>query len=307
MQVRFSGAVPGSSHGYDVTNPLKFNPEIGTNEQFEHIFNNLQSAGIGWIQDIVPNHMAFHPGNPWLMDVLEKGKLSAYSGYFDIDWEHPAFQHKLIVPILGKSCDMAVHDGEIQLKWENGGLSIRYYDFNLPVSGESFHDLLDENKILEGSYFIGQGIANEEFKSDQAFHGFGWSNSRERFQAIYETDNSFKTMIDDMCTAINSNSTKMLELLSRQHYTLTHWQESENQLNYRRFFTINGLISLSMDKPNVFEDYHAFIHEKVSSGKFQGLRIDHIDGAEVSAALFRNAEGKNGRRNLHRGRKNPQS
>lgn len=287
-------AVPGSTHGYDVTNPLNFNPEIGTNEQFDSITQTLRLAGIGWIQDIVPNHMAFHPGNPWLMDVLEKGKLSAYSGYFDIDWNHPEFQNKLIVPILGKSCEQAVNDGEIQLKWENGGLLIRYYDFTLPVSGESFHELLEQNKVLEGSYFVGQGIANDEFKSDRAFHGFGWSNSRERFQAIYETDNSFESMIDEMCARINTNSQEMLELLSGQHYVLTHWQEAEKRLNYRRFFTINGLISLSMDKPKVFEDYHAFIHENVAAGKFQGLRIDHIDGLKCPQLYFEMLRSKMG-------------
>src|SRR6478752_4204828 len=67
-------STPGSIHGYDVLDPLEINPEIGTKEQLESLSNQLKENEIGWIQDIVPNHMAFSTGNAWLMDVLEKGK-----------------------------------------------------------------------------------------------------------------------------------------------------------------------------------------------------------------------------------------
>src|SRR5690349_20330567 len=72
----------GSVHGYDVLNPLSINPEIGTKEQFEKIAGQLKENGIGWLQDIVPNHMAFSTANKWLMDVLEKEKHSPYASFF---------------------------------------------------------------------------------------------------------------------------------------------------------------------------------------------------------------------------------
>src|SRR6187402_43482 len=71
-------AVPGSMHGYDGIDPLAINPEIGTITQLRNINQKLKAKNIGWIQDIVPNHMAFDPGNKWLMDLLEKGPGSAY-------------------------------------------------------------------------------------------------------------------------------------------------------------------------------------------------------------------------------------
>ncbi len=71
-------ATPGSEHGYDVINPAEFNPEITSKKEFIRINGLLQKENIGWLQDIVPNHMAFHPGNSWLMDVLEKGTLSDF-------------------------------------------------------------------------------------------------------------------------------------------------------------------------------------------------------------------------------------
>lgn len=287
-------AVPGSNHGYDVTDASVFNPEIGTSEEFEEISRILKSENIGWIQDIVPNHMAFHPDNHWLMDVLEKGKQSAYAHYFDIDWEHPNFTGRLMVPVLGKKLEQAVSDGEIKLCWNNGGFFISYYDFHIPISGDSFHNLLDKYKNLEESFYVGQGIAKNEFKAESAFSGFGWSNSRERFQAIYETDNSFETLVENICKDVNNDKAQLRDLLNEQHYTLTHWQDVEDHLNYRRFFTINGLISLSMERNEVFEDYHQFIHEKVKEGKFQGLRIDHIDGLKAPSLYFEKLRAKMG-------------
>lgn len=288
------GAVPGSNHGYDVVNTHVFNKEIGTDEEFEDISRYLKTKNTGWIQDIVPNHMAFHPANGWLMDVLEKGRQSAYAGYFDIDWDHPVFKNKVMVPVLGKTPEQAIIDDEIKLIWKNGGFFITYFDFHIPVSGESFHELLEENKVMEDSYYVGQGIENADYRNDPAFRGFGWSNSRERLQAIYETDNSFESFINHICEEINADKAKMSDLLSGQHFVLTYWQDVEKHLNYRRFFTINGLISLSMEKLQVFDDYHAFIHQKVQSGSFDGLRIDHIDGLKDPNMYFERLRAKMG-------------
>ncbi|HZY80104.1 MAG TPA: malto-oligosyltrehalose synthase [Cyclobacteriaceae bacterium] len=76
-------ATPGSLHGYDIVDPLTINPEIGTEEDLVRIAQKLEAQGIGWIQDIVPNHMAFHDDNVWLKDVLEKKGSSEYAEYFD--------------------------------------------------------------------------------------------------------------------------------------------------------------------------------------------------------------------------------
>src|SRR4051812_41861908 len=58
-------AVPGSTHGYDGVNPSVINPEIGTLEELKNISRQLKESGISWLQDIVPNHMAFHQENEW--------------------------------------------------------------------------------------------------------------------------------------------------------------------------------------------------------------------------------------------------
>lgn len=78
-------ASPGSMHGYDVTEPHQINPAIGTLEQLREIRKLLQEKDMNWLQDIVPNHMAFHMSNHRLYDVMERGPLSPYYEYSDID------------------------------------------------------------------------------------------------------------------------------------------------------------------------------------------------------------------------------
>ncbi len=76
----------GSPHGYDVTDPTRLNPELGTETDFGALAGELGKQGMGMLLDIVPNHMAASPENPWWTDVLENGKESPYAGFFDTDW-----------------------------------------------------------------------------------------------------------------------------------------------------------------------------------------------------------------------------
>lgn len=50
---------------------------------------SCKELGLGWIQDIVPNHMAVSGNNGMLVDVLENGESSRYINFFDIEWNHP--------------------------------------------------------------------------------------------------------------------------------------------------------------------------------------------------------------------------
>src|SRR5690606_32921364 len=74
-------ATPGSKHGYDVRNPLEVNREIASGVKFKSLTADFKSCGIGWVQDIVPNHMVYNEHNDWLWDVLEKGPYSLYASW----------------------------------------------------------------------------------------------------------------------------------------------------------------------------------------------------------------------------------
>ncbi|OWK69686.1 malto-oligosyltrehalose synthase [Pedobacter sp. AJM] len=139
---------PGSMHGYDTINPHKINPEIGTEAELYQLSADLKAAGMGWLQDIVPNHMAFHTGNAWLMDVLKNGKKSAYSSFFDIDFSH---ETKLMVPFLGEDLNDAIANGALQLTAENGEYYLCYGGTNWPVSEATKQNLQRKNSSLINS------------------------------------------------------------------------------------------------------------------------------------------------------------
>jgi maltooligosyltrehalose synthase len=103
-------ATPGSTHGYDGTDPNKINPEIGTIEQLYNISSTLQQAKMYWLQDIVPNHLAYHQQNKWLMDVLKNGRSSEFAPFFDIIWDHPDYHGRLMVPFPGSELEKFLTD-----------------------------------------------------------------------------------------------------------------------------------------------------------------------------------------------------
>ena len=75
----FLMAKPGSTHGYDVTNHTRLNPELGNAEDFSAFTERLRQRGMGLIADVVPNHMCIEdPSNGWWWDVLENGPAFSF-------------------------------------------------------------------------------------------------------------------------------------------------------------------------------------------------------------------------------------
>jgi (1->4)-alpha-D-glucan 1-alpha-D-glucosylmutase len=130
----------GSNHGYDVVDPLEINPELGGRAGLEALSAALKARGMGWVQDIVPNHMAVANGNRLLMDVLENGPDSRYYDFFDIDWNHPyeTIKGRLLMPFLGRLYGECLEAGELVLHYGEDGLSVGYYDFRFPLRIESY-------------------------------------------------------------------------------------------------------------------------------------------------------------------------
>ena len=62
-------ARPGSPHGYDVVDPTRLNPELGSDEDFDHLAAALAANNMGLLLDIVPNHMSASVDNHWWRDV----------------------------------------------------------------------------------------------------------------------------------------------------------------------------------------------------------------------------------------------
>jgi maltooligosyltrehalose synthase len=187
---------PGSMHGYDIADPHSLNPEIGTYEEFVEIIRELKIKKTGWIQDIVPNHMAFHMNNRWLMDVLENGKSSKYAGFFDIDFSHPLYKDKLIVPLLAKKLKDTIKSSEITVDWMNGSFIFRYYDYYFPFNFESFRQIIVKNLASTPAAFhkIWYDFALD-FKKD--FLQTVWPELKEKIEKIRIRSSSFRKVVDN--------------------------------------------------------------------------------------------------------------
>ena len=289
----------GSLHGYDVVDQNKLNAELGSQEDFERLIGEVKSKKMNWIQDIVPNHMAYDSQNKMLMDVLENGSSSEYFYFFDIEWNHPyeSLRGKLLAPFLGKLYGDALESGEIVLKYEEDGFTVNYYDIRLPLKIESYVNILTYRlNILKNRL----GDENPDFIN---LLGILYSlknlpvlgaNSGERYDQIrfikkilwelYTRNAEIKRFLDENVRIFNGEKGKpasfnmLHDLLSEQNFRLCFWKVATEEINYRRFFNINELISLRMEDESVFNYTHSLVLRLVKQGVFSGLRIDHIDG-----------------------------
>ena len=273
----------GSGHGYDVAEAHLVGPEIGTIEELEQLAEELKHYNMGWLQDIVPNHMVFHPENTWLMDVLEKGQKSNYASFFDINFAHPEFEGKLMVPFLGEPLEKILQQNQLQLTFTENGFHVCYSDTHYPASISLYEPIL---QALQGK--IQDSGASEKLKNrnDHLLQVLAsdkldlplWQQIKYNLHQTITQDQNLKKALEETLNYFNNNTQKLHELLNLQFYRLWFWQESEKRINYRRFFTVNELICLAIERPEVFGYYHRFIKQLTGQGIFQGLRVDHIDG-----------------------------
>ncbi len=71
---------------------------------------------------------------------------------------------------------------------------------------------------------------------------------------------------------------RLAALLARQHYRLAWWRAANDEINWRRFFDINELIGVRVEREDVFEATHATLLRLYGEGLIDGVRVDHIDG-----------------------------
>ncbi|MCH8158124.1 MAG: malto-oligosyltrehalose synthase, partial [Nitrospinae bacterium] len=76
------------------------------------------------------------------------------------------------------------------------------------------------------------------------------------------------------------------ELLERQFYHLVCWKAAAGKINYRRFFDVNDLAGLRVERPEVFAAVHELILNLIGDGKISGLRLDHVDGLFDPSGYF---------------------
>jgi len=277
-------ARPGSTHGYDIVNHNRLNPEIGGEEDFGVLVDAMRRHSIGLILDFVPNHMGIGGDNPWWLDVLEWGLESPFAEYFDINWNavRPDLQGRVLLPVLGQQYGVVLENGEIDLRFDaqEGNFSAWYFDHRFPISPRSYPQILREG-----------GEALGELVRDFA------AIPRQAAKAAHERGAQLKQRLADragdpvvanaVAAALRrfagrpgqpASFRRLHRLLDVQAYRIADWRVAAEEINYRRFFNINELAGLRMELPELFEEAHRLVDELIRRGDVQGLRIDHIDG-----------------------------
>ncbi len=283
----------GSSHGYDIADPLRVNSELGTEQDFDEMADKLSHYGMGLLLDTVPNHMAASSENPWWLDVLENGQSSAYACYFDIDW-HPATtkgaelqENRVLLPVLGSPYGDVLTSGQLSLKIEDTGISVRYFDRRMPLDPKSYSLILqrclDQTPGLPALPEILQQLDALPHRDDlDSAHiqerRRQKDQVKENLWRAYQDNAEVKHAVDDALVFFAGSVDDLDRLLSLQAYRLAYWKIGYEEINYRRFFDINDLVGLRIELPEVFENRNQKTAELVRSGKVTGLRIDHIDG-----------------------------
>jgi (1->4)-alpha-D-glucan 1-alpha-D-glucosylmutase len=229
----------GSEHGYDVIDPTRINPELGTEADLRALADDLHARSMGILLDIVPNHMSTDAENPYWDDVLMRGERSRYARWFDIAWASDSSgRRKLVLPMLGDELEPALARGEFSVTLHEGRTPrVSYFSHSFPLDPTSLPPELQlaQTDPEEASELVGL---------------YSGAKAKDRLAA----------------------------LLALQHYRLEFWRRGISEINYRRFFDVNELAAVRIQDPEVFAATQAYVLGLIRDGVIDGLRVDHIDG-----------------------------
>jgi (1->4)-alpha-D-glucan 1-alpha-D-glucosylmutase len=278
-------ARPGSDHGYDLVDPRRLNPELGTEDAFRAFGAALGAHDMGHIVDFVPNHMAASPLNLWWHDVLENGRASIYTDTFDIEWSPPkeALRDKVLLPVLGAQYGEVLEKGELAVHREGGAFVIRYAEHAFPVDPASIAPLL--TRAAETLDLPAEDPSRQELESITS--GLGRLEPSERARekevlrrrlAALAEDPRLAGAIDAEVARTNADIDALDALIVAQRYRLAYWRVATEEINYRRFFDINELAAIRMEAEPVFATMHEKLLSLIAEGLLDGVRLDHVDG-----------------------------
>ncbi|WP_263371609.1 malto-oligosyltrehalose synthase [Granulicella cerasi] len=289
-------AAPGSMHGYDVVDHRRVNEEVGGEEGHERFCSALKDAGLGQVLDIVPNHMSLARQNKYWWDVLENGTNSRYASFFDVDWNSPEerLRDKVLVPILGDQYGRVLKSGDIRIVRMGASFTVMVYDQELPVAPQTLAPLLSRAADYARSDMLNFLAASFARLPQAEFWDRRLILARHRDRNVLlkllerlcaEEDNVCQA-IDRTVKEFNANADDLDAFLAAQNYRLAFWKAADQQLGYRRFFDVNTLIGLRVEREHVFDETHALIIKWLKAGVLDGVRIDHPDGLRDPKQYF---------------------
>jgi (1->4)-alpha-D-glucan 1-alpha-D-glucosylmutase len=290
----------GSQHGYDVVDPSVLAPALGDEHELERLVGELQAHAMGLVLDIVPNHMAASRENWRWEDVLAHGPASPYARWFDIEWRvgERGLHRRVLLPVLGDALQRVLRRGELTLALEQGALRLRYWERSFPLDPASYPIVLAAalaacqaelgpdhpgSQELAAIVTVLERVPRRSARAPRALArrrrlaGEGLRRLRKLSALVPEARRRIERAAATWSEG-DVGPEKMEALVDVQAYRLVHWRRAAREINYRRFFDVNDLVSLHMEDPEVFAGSHALALDWVRSGWIQGFRVDHPDG-----------------------------
>ncbi len=230
-------------------------------------------------------------------DVLENGANSRYASFFDIDWNpsEERLRDKVLVPVLPDQYGRVLSEGGIKLTREGSVFTVEAAGQILPVAPETLTTLLSRAADYAGSDTL-NFLADSYGRLPSAE-----PNARKVMIARHRDKVVLNKLLDRFCSEddrvceaidravreLNKDPDAFDAFLSQQNYRLAYWKTADQQLGYRRFFDVNTLIGLRVEREHVFDETHALIVSWLKSGVLDGVRVDHPDGLRDPLEYFR--------------------
>ena len=303
----------GTIVGYDIVDPARLNPEIGTEAAYNRLIRELQKRKMGQILDIVPNHMYVgSEDNAWWLDVLENGPSSPYALFFDIDWNpvKRELKNKVLIPVLGEQYGTVLERQELKLIFEKGAFFLYCYDRKLPMLPETYVDILKHRiekletllpiddpslvkllSIMTALSCLPSYTEREQSKLAERIREK--EIIKKRLYKLHKESRAIRDFIDENVRIFNGTKKEphsfdlLNDLLGKQVWRLSYWRVAAEEINYRRFFDINSLAAIRMEDPVVFKKAHELVLKLIGEGKVTGLRVDHPDGLYDPSEYFK--------------------
>ena len=289
-------AAPESMHGYDVVDHQRVNEELGGAEAHGRFSQTLGENGLGQVLDIVPNHMAIGSRNRFWWDVLENGAASRYASFFDIDWmpQEERLRDKVLVPVLAEQYGRVLEAGGIQVKRTDSRFVVEAAGQTLPVAPTSMPAILGKAAIYANSDALSFAAASFGRLPNPSLDDRRTVLARHRDKVVIAAllkrlcaeEAAVCSAIDRAVSELNADHDALDDFLGQQNYRLAYWKTADQQLGYRRFFDVNSLIGLRMERAHVFEETHGLVLEWLRNGVLDGVRVDHPDGLRDPAEYF---------------------
>ena len=295
-------ARPGSSHGYDVLDHTRLNPELGDESELRFLLDTAHAHEMGVLLDLVPNHMCIAgDASPRWREVLEDGPAASAAAYFDIDWDppKPELSAKVLLPFLDEQYGRVL-ESELSIAFRHGDFVVRWNGGELPFRQETWGhilrpaiDILRENAGPEDPALIElESILRAVTHMLSALRG-----SAAELERHHEKEAIRRRLVNlaadspavasALAAAVNllngvrgvPQSYDALErLMNDQVYRLADWRVAAQEINYRRFFDINELAAVRVENEQVFAAIHALPLSLTAHPAFAGFRVDHLDG-----------------------------